>query len=464
MRAAFGQPGFRLLFVGELASMIGDSLMLIVLAIWVKELTDSNGAAGLTFFFLAIPALLAPVFGMIVDRFKRRTLLFWGNLVSALAVAPLLLVHDRDDVWIVYTVAFLYGISFIMLPAGLFGLLKEMLPDEMLIDANASLSTSKEALRLVGPLIGAGLFTVIGGGGVAMVDAATFVIAAVTIKLLKVPEDQPTREESHFRDEVLAGVRHIGRDPVLLHTMIAIGVALLVIGFMESAVFSMVDAFDKPASWVGVVISVQGVGAVLGGLSSARIVKRLGEANTITASLFVFALGLALCAASPLLSVVFGGVVVLGFALPVFIVAFNTLMQRRTPNRLMGRVSAAADVVLGTPQAISIAMGALLVSVISYRAMYWIIAAVIAVAALYLMGALARQREVVAALGEDDQATAELGTTAVPDSVVTPTTVTVPAEAEASGRLGVPGRGVGGQVGEDRTEVESGGLDRQRNE
>jgi MFS family permease len=207
MRAAFGQPGFRLLFTGELASMIGDSLMLIVLAIWVKDLTGSNGAAGLTFFFLAAPALVAPLFGMFVDRFKRRSLLFWGNLASALAVSPLLLVHDRGDVWIVYTVAVFYGISFIVLPAGLFGLLKEMLPDEMLVDANASLATSKEALRLVGPLIGAGLFTVIGGGGVALLDAATFVLAAITIRLLKVPEVAPTREESHFRDEVLAGVR-----------------------------------------------------------------------------------------------------------------------------------------------------------------------------------------------------------------------------------------------------------------
>ena len=67
----------------------------------------------------------------------------------------------------------------------------------------------------------------------------------------------------------------------------------------------------------------------------------------------------------------FAGIVVLGFALPVFIVAFTTLMQRRTPNRLMGSVSAAADVVLGTPQAISIAVGALVVSLVSYRTMYW---------------------------------------------------------------------------------------------
>ncbi len=52
---------------------------------------------------------------------------------------------------------------------------------------------------------------------------------------------------------------HIRADRVLTHTLIAVGVSLLVIGFMESAVFAMVDAFDKPLSFVGVVVSVQGV-------------------------------------------------------------------------------------------------------------------------------------------------------------------------------------------------------------
>lgn len=453
MKAAFGQPGFRLLFSGLLASMFGDSLMLIVLAIWVKDLTGSNGAAGLTFFFLAMPTLVAPVFGMVVDRFKRRTLLFWGCLASALIVLPLLLVNDEHDVWIVYTVAVFYGISFIMLPAGVNGLLKEMLPDELLIDANASLSTSKEALRLVGPLIGAGLFTAFGGGAVAVLDAATFVIAAFAIRALKVREDVPVREESHFRDEVLAGIRHIWHDHVLLHTMIALGVALLVIGFMESAVFAMVDAFDKPASWVGVIVSVQGVGAIAGGISSSAIAKRLGEVNAMAASLVLLAVGLAVCAVTPLLSVVFVGVVLLGYALPVFIVAFTTLMQLRTPNRLMGRVSAAADVVIGTPQAVSIAMGALLVSLISYRTIYWISAAVIVASAAYLAAMLGRTPMQAV---DDEPTPVDRGTTGVPDAVVTPTSVAVPLSAAADG--------VGGELGEHRTEVETRGLDRQRNE
>jgi MFS family permease len=226
-----------------------------------------------------------------VDRIKRRALLIWGNAASV-AVAPLLLVHDAGDVWIIYAVAVLYGVSFVVLPAALNGLLKEMLPDDLLVDANATLSTTKEALRLVGPLAGAGLFTLIGGGGVAVIDGLSFVAAAVAIAALSVKEDAPQREETKWRDELLAGIRHIRADRVLTHTLIAVGVSLLVIGFMESAVFAMVDAFDRSASYVGVVVSVQGVGAVLGGVTSAGIIRRLGESTSIAASLVTLALGL----------------------------------------------------------------------------------------------------------------------------------------------------------------------------
>ena len=68
----FAVPGFKLLFSGLLASLAGDSLMLLMLAVWVKDLTGSSGAAGLTFFFLAIPAFIGPVLGLYVDRLRRR--------------------------------------------------------------------------------------------------------------------------------------------------------------------------------------------------------------------------------------------------------------------------------------------------------------------------------------------------------------------------------------------------------
>jgi MFS family permease len=152
MRAAFGTTGFKRLYAGLAASMLGDSLMLIVLSMWVKKLTDSNGAAGLTFLWLTIPALLAPLFGYVVDRVPRRAFLVAVNLGSAVAMMPLLLVRDASDVWIIYTVAFFYGVSFVVVPAALNGLLKDMLAEEVLVEANASLSVTREALRLVGPI------------------------------------------------------------------------------------------------------------------------------------------------------------------------------------------------------------------------------------------------------------------------------------------------------------------------
>ncbi len=430
MKEAFRQRGFPLLFAGLFTSMLGDSLMLIVLAIWVKSLTGSNGAAGLTFFFMAIPALAAPVAGMFVDRAKRRTVLIWGNLGSALAMTPLLLVHDKDQVWIIYVVAVLYGVSWVVLPGALNGLLKELLPEDLLVDANASLATTKEALRLFGPLLGAGLYAWAGGWFVAMLDAASFVVAAIAVALIRLREAKPVRETGHWKAEFSAGIRHIWRDPVLKHTLIAVAMALLVVGFMESAVFAAVDYYDKPASFVGVIVSVQGVGAVLGGLSSTWIIRRLGGTGSISLSLVMFAAGLAIAAASPWLWGFFCGTVVLGFALPVFIVALTTLLQVRTPQRLMGRVSAATDVLLGTPQSASIALGALLVTVVSFRSIFWVSAVVIFGSAIYLT--LALRGEDASPLPEVDPGAGEpLGVQVEAAGPVGPLNLTTPADSAA---------------------------------
>ena len=188
IRAAFRVPGFPRLFAGLAASMVGDSLMLIVLSMWVKTLTGSNAAAGVTFLLMTGPALLAPLLGYVVDRVPRRTFLVAANGVSALSMLPLLAVHDAGDVWVVYAVAACYGVSFVVVPAALNGLLKDLLPEAALVDVNASLSITREGLRLGGPLLGAATFAIAGGGTVALVDAATFLLAALAVASLRVRE------------------------------------------------------------------------------------------------------------------------------------------------------------------------------------------------------------------------------------------------------------------------------------
>src|SRR4029078_8164470 len=104
-------------------------------------------------------------------RVRRKPLLVWGHIASGVMVLPLVLVRGAGQVWIIWMVAAFYGVSFIVLPAALNGLLKELMPDEMLVDANASLQTTQESFRLFGPLIGALLFTWLGGGGGGVRDA-----------------------------------------------------------------------------------------------------------------------------------------------------------------------------------------------------------------------------------------------------------------------------------------------------
>ena len=385
MRQAFGRPGFPLLFVATTTSMFGDSVMLLVFSMWVKALTGSNAQAGLTFFWMVLPSLVAPLLGAPIDRTRRKPLLVWGNVASAVMLAPLLLVRDAGDVWIIWVVAVLYGFSFIVLPAGLNGLLKEMLPEELLVDANASMQTVKEGFRLIGPLIGAGLFALTDGWAVVAVDAASFLVAAALISAIRLVEVKPVHEPQHWLTEMTAGVRHLIHDEVLRPVMIAFAATLLTLGFSEASIYAILDAFGKPVEFAGVVVTVQGVGAVIGGLTCSRLIKRLGEPVS-------FALGLGLMAASFLVVVVaqtialmLAGVVVLGYALPLMFVAYTTLVQIRTPQAIMGRVSTALEVVLGTPQAISIAVGSLLVSLLSFRTIFAIMAATTALAALYLV-------------------------------------------------------------------------------
>ncbi|MGH3472246.1 MAG: MFS transporter, partial [Nocardioidaceae bacterium] len=256
---------------------------------------------------------------------------------------------------------------------------------------------------------------------VAVVDIASFVIAAATVVALKLREERPTREEGEWRQEFMAGIRHIGSDLVLKHTLIAIAVALLVVGFMESAVFAAVDGFGKPASFVGIVISLQGVGAIAGGVSSTRVIRKVGEPKAIWISLLVFAAALAAAAASPWLAGFMAAIVLLGVALPILIVALMTLLQVRTPGALMGRVSAAADVLLGTPQAGSIALGALLVTLISWRSIFWIAAAVIGFSACYLANSLRGYRPPAEAVESVEPAeTADTVITVTPGEPVLP--------------------------------------------
>jgi len=369
MRAAFAIPAFRKLFVALAATMVADSVLLLTFGISVKELTGSSGAAGLSLFWVAAPSIIAPLLGWVVDQFPRRRFLLAGYPLAAASLAPLAWVHDRSQVWLVYLVAFVYGIALVMLPGAVTGLLKLIVPEQTLVHANAATSTFKQGLRLFGPLAGAGMYALWGLDSVIILAGCAYAVAIATLLSLRIDGDVVETSELRWLGELTAGVTHVVRDKLLWYPLIATGACIFTFGFIESLAYAITDAFDKPATFVGVIVAAQGVGAVAGGLLSGRVIDRLGHVHAIGVALVLFTAALAVMAAAPTILLLLIGVIPLGFGLPLLIVSINTLLQIRTPNRLMGRVSTTTDALIGIPQVVSIAVGSALVVLVDYHVM-----------------------------------------------------------------------------------------------
>ena len=391
MRALLARKDVRLLLAGQSLSMFGDWMMIIVLAIWMKTLTGSSSAAGLVFFVFALASLAAPLGGLVVDRLPKRRLMIVTHVALAGVMCLLLLVHDRGDVWLLYAVAALYGLGGDIFGAARSAMMKSMLPDELLADANGAYQSVREGLRLVAPLAGAGLYAAFGGSVVALVDAGTFLGSAATLVALRFREPPSAPKEQHFLRELSAGLTHIARTPVLRQLSVGVGAALLAIGFDETLIFAVnSQSLHRSPSFIGVLMSFQGAGAVLGGLTAAPFLKRAGDVRLAGIGIFVFgaADGFLLV---PRVGVIAAAAAAAGVGLVWAIVAIATAYQRRSPAQLQGRVSAAANMLFSVPQTISIALGAALITVIDYRVEIVIMTAAVLLAATYL---LTRRREV----------------------------------------------------------------------
>jgi MFS family permease len=367
MRVLLRRSDVRLLLAGQALSMFGDWMMIIVLGIWMKILTGSNSAAGLIFFTFAAASLVSPLGGLVVDRVAKRPLMIATHFVLAAVMCLLLFVHDRHDTWLLYLVTALYGLGGDIFAAARSSMLKAMLPEELLAEANGALQSLREGLRLVAPLAGAALYVAAGGGIVAVADAATFVLSACTLLALRFAEPAAAPKEHHFLREMSAGMVHIAHDRILRQLTIGVGATMLVIGFSETLIFAVTsNTLHRPASFIAVLGALQGVGSIAGGVTASKVLRRLGELRACGVGIVLFAVGDGLWIV-PSLPIVLAAMAVAGLGIVWAIVAIGTAYQTRSAQTMQGRVSAAANMLFSVPQTISIALGAALITLVDYR-------------------------------------------------------------------------------------------------
>jgi MFS family permease len=384
VRKLFAYRDARLLVAGQSLSAFGDWAMWIVLAVWMKTLTGSSARAGLVFFALGLGNLAGPLGGLLADRVKRRPLMIVCDCVLGASVLVLLFVNDASTAWLLYVIALLYGVVGSVFYPARSALLRLMLPEELLAEANGLLSSVQQGLRIVAPLAGAGLYAAFGGGVVAILDAATFAGSALFLSRMHVREEKPEPPEHHFLREVTAGIEHVWRTLPLRQMTVGTTIALLVVGFTETLIFIVIGHLGHKPSFFGVLATLQGVGSIAGGLTAAWVLRRIGDVRTVGLGLGLFG-SCALLLAVPSLPIVLVGFFVAGLGIVWAIVAFNTALQTRTPLAIQGRVSAAVDVSLSLAQTASIATGALLSTFVDYRVLLVALAAVVGGSAIYLV-------------------------------------------------------------------------------
>jgi MFS family permease len=389
MTGVLADRNLRIYLLFNTLSLVGSGALWLALGIWAKSLTGSTAAAGMVIFaVLAPPMLLAPAAGMLVDRVRRRPLLIAVNLLTAGTVLLLLLVRDSGQIWLLYAVAAGYGASFALLRSAQSALLRTLVTqDAELGAANAALQTLNALSRLLSPIAGAGLYAAVGPHSVVLLDAATFLVAAAGLAMLRVVEPAPQPAGSQgasWRTEVGAGIVHLRRTVVLRQIVGAVSFAMLVVGFIEVLMFAVADAgLGRSPAFVGVLDLAFGAGAVAGGLLTGWLLRRIGPGRSVTTGLTLFATG-SLLLLTPLVPVALAGMLVLGLGLPPVVAGMSTTLQRLTPLHLQGRTFSAVDVLVSTPQSVSIALGAALIAVVDHRVLLVAMTVGLLLAALYL--------------------------------------------------------------------------------
>ncbi|MFC3385209.1 MFS transporter [Couchioplanes azureus] len=338
----------------SLLSGFGGSAMSLVTGVWILDLTGSPGRAGLAGLCVYAPTLAGPWLGAITDRIPRRPLLVATNLVLAAALLSLFAVHSAQQAWLIYLVSFTYGISYVVLDAGESALLPAALAPQHLGTVNGWRSAAREGMKLLSPLAGAGLYAWQGGSAVAALSALMPMIVALLYPLLGLTGSAtPAAVERGFR----AGLAVLRARPVLRVTVPLAGVSIALSGFSTAPGYAVVtEDMHLPSTFLGLLMSAQGAGSIVAGLTAGRVVSRHGAIAAGAAGTALFAAGL-LARCLPWWPAIVAGAVVAGAGLPWTLVAAVTAVQTHTPAHLLGRVSATANTAMFGPIALANPLG-----------------------------------------------------------------------------------------------------------
>ncbi|MDT3344382.1 MFS transporter [Microbacterium aquilitoris] len=354
----FGLPATFFGFVAAVAfSDIGDSFRVLALDLWYFELTAGREGARLTLLLATVlPALfLAPVAGAVADRFDLRTvfivttalrgILSFGLAAAAAAGGPG--IHST----VLVAAAAIAGVFF---ASSAFVFVPRLVQRDMLPRANGILESTTWALASVGPALGAGAYAMWGPAPSFAVDGVSFLVtAALFARILPKTTDAESSTPARRRARIRLGVDALastvrGIPPAaryLAGHRFALGLLLASYGVTITAgtnayalIFLVSDDLGLPSEVLGLVLSWNGIVAVIAALTVGFVVRRSRMPLVFVVCLALFAVAQVVMGAAPNVTVLLVGVALSALVNAPYNIAVTTLFQTSIDDQFLGRV------------------------------------------------------------------------------------------------------------------------------
>ncbi|MFD5231855.1 MFS transporter [Streptomyces qaidamensis] len=400
----FSRPDFRLLWVGETVSGLGNSVTVVALPlIAVVGLGAGSTAVGLLTAAVWLPWLLVglPV-GAWVDRRRKRPLMIACDLTAAAALVsvPAAAWLDALTFQHLVVVALVCGTAAVCFNTAYHSYIRIVLDGRDLLEGNAKLQGSAAATQIAGPGVAGLLAQALGAVTALVADAVTFLVSAVCLQRISVvePDGAPDAERASLRRQIMEGLRFVGRDPYL-RPMVTWGavINMALMGYQAVQVVFLVRTVGLNPGTVGLLLTSGSAGAVVGALVATRLSRRFGTARGLLLLQFTtspFVLLLPMTTAGPGLLLFATGAFFVGVGISVANIVVGTFRQTYCPPHLLGRVVATAMMINHSTIPLGSLLGGVLGDAVGYRPAMWIMTGVVAPCWLILaMSPMRRMRD-----------------------------------------------------------------------
>lgn len=343
---------YALLWTGAFVSNIGTWMESIALGIYVTKHTGQAAWTGTVAAAAFLPiAFFSPIGGALADRYPRRLLMIGTSLVQTglAGLLTFMFVVGHPSAPTITLIALGNGVCAALGFPSFQAMLPDLVPVEDLPGAIALSSAQYNLGRVIGPAI-AGIVIAVGGYAWAEGANAVSFLAVVTVMLIiTLPPPSPSARSETFLRSIADGFRFVRREPGLRVTALAMCLnTFLAAPFIALVPAMALKVLHSGSGGTAVLITAQGIGAVLMAFSLGSLVERHGARRVLMTLMALLPVALITYAGAPDLALSAFALFFVGLLYLGALSSFTTIAQLRVPSEIRGRVLAVFTVILGS--------------------------------------------------------------------------------------------------------------------